>query len=67
MEVVYTEAGIVEVEAASMEVSQWPPARVRLLPYERYLILEGEYGGVKGKFVRNGAASVALDLGRIAL
>ena len=66
MEIVFTEAGIAEVEAAGMDVPQWQPARVRILPNDHYLILDGEYGGTKGTFIREGEAVVALDLGRIA-
>lgn len=66
MEIDFTEAGIAEVEAAGMEVPQWQPARVRLLSDDRYLILDGEYAGVKGSFMREGDSIVALDLGRIA-
>jgi CubicO group peptidase (beta-lactamase class C family) len=66
MEIAFTPAGIAEVEAAGMEVPQWQPARVRILPNDHYLILDGEYGGTRGGFVREGDAIVALDLGRVA-
>jgi hypothetical protein len=66
MEIVFTEAGVAEAEAAGMDVPQWQPARVRLLSNDRYLILDGEYGGLKGNFIREGDAIVGLDLGRIA-
>lgn len=66
MKIEFTDSGIAEVEAAGMDVPQWQPARVRILPNDHYLILDGEYGGVKGGFMREGDAIVGLDLGRVA-
>src|SRR5579884_37654 len=49
MEIVFTEAGIAEVESAGMDVPQWQPARVQIFPRDRFLILDGEYAGIKAR------------------
>lgn len=66
MEIVFTEAGIAEVTSAGLDTPQWHPARVQIFPRDRFLILDGEYAGVKAQFIRDGDTITALDLGRIA-
>jgi hypothetical protein len=66
MEIVFTEAGIAELESAGMDVPQWHPARLQIFPHDHFLILDGEYAGVKARFIREGDTMTALDLGRIA-
>jgi hypothetical protein len=54
------------VEAAGIEAPQSEPARMRVLPGDRFLILDGQYAGMKGSFVREGDRVAAIDLGRVA-
>ena len=39
---------------------------MRVLPGDRFLILDGQYAGMKGSFVREGDRVAAIDLGRVA-
>jgi hypothetical protein len=62
----FTEKGIAALRAAGREPPNWPPARMTILPRDRFQILDGEYTGMKGNFIRDGEAIRAIDLGRVA-
>jgi hypothetical protein len=52
-----------EMEAEGFEFT---PTRLAMLPRDRFLVLDGEYAGMKANFIRDGDRIEAINLGRIA-
>jgi hypothetical protein len=45
---------------------EFTPTRLAILPRDRFLVLDGEYAGVKANFIREADQIEAINLGRIA-
>jgi CubicO group peptidase (beta-lactamase class C family) len=62
----FTELGLQEMRESGEDPPQFTPARMKILPRDRFLILDGEYGGLTGSFIRKDGTIQAIDLGRVA-
>jgi CubicO group peptidase (beta-lactamase class C family) len=53
-------------EEMGEEAFPFTPARLVILPQDRFLILDGEYAGLKANFIREDDRITAINVGRIA-